>query len=110
MKSLRDLQAEGLPHCQIEDVMKVTEGQDKELALIAEHLHKFVPPQNCISCDAQLEGFFGCFEWGLVHGEGHCTECGYPARAYHRINDDKGEMLSFTYVLQYHPDSLKEKS
>lgn len=52
-------------------------------------------------CGAPLTGIFGSFSWGLTHGEGGCTKCGHPARAYHVVRDKDGEVLSFTAVLLY---------
>ncbi len=44
------------------------------------------------------------FRWGLAHGEGYCSGCGYPARAHHFVGD------WFTLrglILQYHPSQIK---
>lgn len=83
------------------------------LKTIADYLSQFVPPKSeCICCGSRLCGkdmvdaFLSgaSFTWGLAHGEGHCRECGYPARAHHRI----GEILTVNnFILQYHPDTLE---
>jgi hypothetical protein len=44
------------------------------------------------------------FTWGLAHGEGHCSSCGYPTRMYHR----RVEGVS-TFPLQYHPDEFARR-
>lgn len=81
------------------------------LAQLAEYLSQFCEPSNeCVCCGSTLSGsdtvtaFLrgATFEWGIAHGEGHCRACHYPARAYHRVNDD----LRFTMILQYHPSEL----
>lgn len=73
----------------------------------------------CIECGEPLAGGLlgfltseGGFEWGLVHGEGHCRKCRWPARAHHFVKDEQGEeILSLTnVVLQYHPDHVKRPS
>ena len=77
-----------------------------------EYLKIFVAPdeeKRCICCDKLLGGLLGTFEYGLAHGEGKCSECGYPARANHYVEiPDLGEM-SFVNILQYHPDQLKPR-
>lgn len=71
----------------------------------------------CLKCGEQLTGFHamllgkGGFEWGLAHGEGHCRNCGWPARAYHSAKKATGEDL-FTVrnlILQYHPDFVETR-
>jgi hypothetical protein len=69
--------------------------------------------QPCLKCDEPLAGglaeYFlskGGFEWGLVHGEGHCRGCHWPARAHHFIKDADGKdvVTLRNVILQYHPD------
>lgn len=68
----------------------------------------------CFVCDAPMTGLVGLilgrggFEWSIVHGEGHCRCCRWPARAYHYIKDANGEdlMTIRNLVLQYHPDEV----
>lgn len=99
------------------------------LAEVNEYLAGFVKPvilgegenryQVCFHCGWTVsKGFHSllgmprhaAFEWGLVHGEGHCSNCHYPARAYHRPKGKDGEELfSLTGMfLQYMPDAEKE--
>ena len=54
----------------------------------------------CIKCGAPLGGFLGMFEWGIVHGEGRCSRCKWPARAYHF---NAGPIERLELILQYHP-------
>lgn len=47
------------------------------------------------SCGRPLGGFIGSFTWGIVHGEGFCSNCKRPARAVHRIPDHRdGEVIA----------------
>lgn len=79
---------------------------------------KYGERQPCIKCDAPMVGnlvdqFIGSagFTWGLVHGEGHCRKCGWPARLYHFIKDENGaDMVTIrNLLLQYHPDFVSHK-
>lgn len=66
---------------------------------------------KCLKCSSPLDGYLGTFRWGLAHGEGACSMCGWPARAHHRPRGEDGEeVLSLTnIILQYHPDEVKSK-
>jgi hypothetical protein len=71
----------------------------------------------CLKCgDIQNGGLIGAvlgtgFEWGLVHGEGHCRNCHWPATMYHFVKDSNGEdVITITgFLLQYHPDHVTVK-
>lgn len=71
----------------------------------------------CLKCGKPLAGGLmnlvkgGGFTWGLVHGEGHCAACHWPARCYHFIKDADGkDLLTIrNVILQYHPDFVTEK-
>lgn len=67
-------------------------------------------PQSvkCINCDHALTGLFGSFEYGIRHGEGACSKCGYPGRANHYIKHE-GFNMTFIRILQYHPSQLERK-
>lgn len=67
---------------------------------------KLLGKQSCIKCRETLDGYTGTFQWGMVYGEGRCSKCGWPAKAIHRIHDDKDcePIISFERILQYHPD------
>lgn len=78
---------------------------------------KYAPKCPCVNCgnnqsDGLITALMGGFTWGLIHGEGHCEFCGWPARAYHVIPaPDGGEPIAkFNLVLQYHPEALKAKA
>ncbi len=63
---------------------------------------------RCLCCGQQLSCWlgmklFGGFEWGLVHGEGHCTYCRYPMRGHHRV---EGLGTICNLFLPYHPSLL----
>lgn len=71
----------------------------------------------CLKCGEPLTGLLsaltgGGFTWGLVHGEGNCRNCGWPARAYHYIKDLDGNKLMTIqpFVIQYHPDFVTPQS
>lgn len=79
--------------------------------LVTGHFAQFLRPEphpagrsvQCV-CGASLTGVLvGTFRWGLAHGEGRCADCGWPARAYHYLNDAEGKVLSLTAVLLYVP-------
>lgn len=71
---------------------------------IQAYFHHYAAPQRdaegnlrkdlpCIVCDEPLVGLLasllgrGGFEWGIVHGRGHCRNCGWPASGHHYIKD-----------------------
>jgi hypothetical protein len=99
-----------LPRCSIEDVFCVKPGlPDEDRAAISEYLSQFVKPDRdgkCYKCEQRLMGFIGTFTWGLAHGEGFCSQCKTPGRAYHVIKDPRDasqSIVTFQLVLQYHP-------
>jgi hypothetical protein len=118
---LAELKAANLPIMRATDVADIKEqGEEatKAMAILDDYLKIFVKPDEhgkCICCgarqgaknivDAMLEG--AAFKWGLAHGEGFCSRCHYPARAYHFLKlDDSGEESRLCIILQYHPDGL----
>jgi hypothetical protein len=67
-----------------------------------------LPDAKCLCCGVSLRcalgiGIFGGFEWGLAHGEGHCSSCRYPMRGHH-IVDGLGTIRNL--FLPYHPSTL----
>jgi len=83
----------------------------QEVEAITEHFNNsdiFAEPNEddiglCLCCGAQQLGFLtGRFTWGIVHGEGFCGNCGWPARLYHYIDTHQ----RITLLLQYHPNNL----
>lgn len=129
---LTRLQALNLPHATpeifgatIREDAPDREQAEKHLAVLAEYLKEFVPPSNCICCGSRLgakdvvDAFIGgadgppTFKWGIQHGEGTCSKCGYPARAMHYIGKTENEpeiMTIRNYILQYHPSTLTTAS
>ncbi len=72
--------------------------------LPADYAEKFAEPLpngECLCC-----GRIGMFTWGLAHGEGHCHECGWPARLYHFVKLPDGKDDRIVRLLQYHPDGI----
>ena len=74
--------------------------------------------QPCLNCGEKLMGDLtdqlfgkGGFEWGIAHGEGHCSNCRWPARLYHFIKDaDGNDLMTLRSVcLQYHPDFVEKR-
>jgi hypothetical protein len=61
------------------------------------------PQYPCLKCGSP----YGGFRWGLQHGCGSCSTCGWPARAYHFVIDENGDERRLVIVLQYHPDEVK---
>ena len=107
--SVADLQARKLPHCCARDIASPTseKGEGIMVALDA-YLVKFLAPsKTCIRCASTLGGVLGSFDWGLAHGLGSCTTCGWPIRVYHHIPFE-GDNLKLTMMLMYHPDEVLE--
>lgn len=131
-EKLEELRAKNLPHATVASVgigVKLKDGETapeaielcaKMNAQLDVYYHHFTDlvDRKCIGCGSTLVGkdlvdsyiVGATFEWGLAHGEGHCVECGYPARALHyvKFDNDEGE-LKFSRVLQYHPSELKHR-
>lgn len=94
---------------------------EADAAAMDSYFSKFVMPEagrsdettKCIGCGAILTGGIigvllgATFTYGLVHGEGFCSKCGWPARANHY---DVGPIKRLVCVLQYHPSGLKLKT
>lgn len=80
----------------------------KVLRATDEYLKRFAVFDDTLSrcrCGQSLGGLLGSFNYGIVHGEGRCGECSWPARADHYIKDEVGEdLLYLNAVFPYHPD------
>ena len=82
---------------------------------INKYLENFVMSKKCIACGVPLLGESilesGSFVWGIATGEGNCNNCGYLARAIHRIElpeiEDAATLSNV--ILQYHPKVLDGK-
>ena len=109
--------------CTMDSIGISITGEDAETitAPLAEYLSQFATPNynpaggmlsgsiSCLKCDRPLNGMLGSFQWGLAHGEGQCSGCGWPARGRHRPTDADGEQIfdgPLEMVLQYHPDEV----
>lgn len=115
--------------CRVEDLLQyrpkddATEAELEEgLAFIAElgkYLSSFAAPVKsgedvlCFHCGTPLYGSLltqltspGGFRWGLVHGEGNCAKCGWPARAHHYPKrEDRSDLIQLRdFPLQYMPE------
>ena len=114
--------------CTIEDVGMRLTGEDagEFIDAINKYLAIFARPtkptadiessslvgNKCLKCDATLNGMFGSFRWGMAHGEGTCSRCGWPCRAYHgpKLGDDDIFDRPMKIVLQYHPKYVTENN
>lgn len=87
-----------MPHATLDDV-RFSENADEEK--LAEYLKTFLKPSGvCWLCEHTLY-----VEFGIIHGEVNCCECGIPARAYHYIEDNDGKKVRIERTLQYHPNT-----
>lgn len=130
MMKLTQAQIEALrqavEHARAEDLVKFTKIEGPEATELAEdvraYFHRFARPAEghpCLACGEKLNPSMveslmgkGGFEWGLVHGHGHCRNCGWPATAYHFIKDRHGKEIAVLrgVVLQAHPDDVDVRS
>jgi len=106
-------------HCRVDEVFAEHKG-DGVVAYLAEYLKPFATPILrekehsteflCLNCGSSLNGFLlGTFQWGIVHGEGFCSKCHWPARLYHYLKLPDGTEGRIVFMLQYHPDFVKRK-
>ena len=110
--------ATDVEHCTLADIDgRVIPGDDAErtTAVVTKYLTAFAKPfklgdgLGCLKCGRQLTGFSGSFTFhAVMAGEGKCCECGWPARAHHNLGSDVGR--PFNFVLQYHPDFVRDKN
>lgn len=98
-----------VPHAAISDLGDLPEGATPELIEdLGAYFNHFAKPtaegNPCIVCGSWNSGF----EWGLQHGHGHCSTCGWPAVAYHFITDRQtSQTRRIVAVLQCHPDDIE---
>lgn len=111
---LMALQARDVPRVCAADYLSKTASADsetdQELARWDAYFTQFakLTDGRCLCCGNRLScwlgmGFFGGFEWGLAHGEGHCVYCRYPMRGHHRV-DGLGTIQNL--FLPYHPSAI----
>jgi hypothetical protein len=61
----------------------------------------------CVNCGSHLysgsvmDALFSTFDWGIVHGEGLCTKCGWNYRMYHSVKCEGEEAPQFTLPLAH---------
>ncbi len=95
---------------QIDEAKTAEATRDELVAALESYLVPFAAPphddkgrQTCLCCETVICGLLGTFTWGLVNGEGSCQNCGWPHRAYHRVEG----WVTFTRILPYHPDGIE---
>ena len=111
-------------HCTLASIGMEITGEDAPPLVEScnEYLSQFIAPASekgnflfssskCVKCERPISGALGSFVWGIVHGEGTCGNCGWPARAYHDIKHDGESVFDrpLQIVLQYHPDFVEKK-
>ena len=116
-----------VPRCMAKDIgITAADSSPEAAAIVAKidkYLSSFAAPNprrplavgmvfgsaTCPNCDSQLDGMMGCFQWGMVHGEGNCTHegCGWPCRAKHEIPDVFARPVEM--VLAYHPSVVDRR-
>ncbi len=65
--------------------------------------YPWVVGDNCPVCNTPLDGLFGSFAWGMIHGEGYCTECrhhkqGTYFRLYHYVTERARPLVGYALV------------
>lgn len=121
---LEALKAKNLPPCKHETIGfdvavncpagplrdEAMKARATKLELADKYLKNFVYLDGlCPGCDKHLGGPGGTFGWasldapGTATGEGGCTNCGYPARAHHPMDEVMGIKH---FALAYHPSVL----
>lgn len=119
-EKLAELQRMDLPVMTVDDLGKIKIGPERDtaveiegemIAILNEYLSSFVKPNGdgkCVNCGHVLTGLFGVFEYGIVHGEGHCSVCNYLARRDHYVmSEDREVVRILDRILQYHPSFLR---
>jgi len=112
--SLAALQAREIPRVRAVDYLAKNDEDDAEadtaLARWDAYFSQFakLTDARCLCCGTSLRcrlrlGVFGGFTWGLAHGEGHCSTCGYPMRGHHSV-EDLGTICNL--FLAHHPSTL----
>ena len=116
--ALAELQSRDVPRVRATDYFSKPDAADaagdavavEELARWDAYLAQFakLTDAECLCCGTSLRcplgvGVFGGFEWGLVHGEGRCSTCGYPMRGHHEV-EGLGSIRNL--FLPYHPSTI----
>lgn len=107
--ALDEMRAKQLPRLDWRTMFEITGEIDGESSgALDRYFRGFLPPsEKCASCDTPQGGMMGAllggFVYDIIHGEGHCGNCGWPGRANHY---NVGPIESLSLILQYHPDDL----
>ncbi len=99
--------SQGVARCDWRTIFAATDDAPEELTTaLDEHFRHYCPAPDCPKCEKAL-----MFTWGLVHGEGHCANCGWPATGHHFIKDKAGKELASLrfFPLAVHPDFVTSK-
>lgn len=109
------MESKVIDHCKFESLLKGDCDEDLRKS-ISDYLSVFAEPNDdgkCLKCGTVQGGLMsvilGGFVYGLQHGEGRCSKCGWPGRANHYFKDKDGKDIgSINIILQYHPDVVTE--
>lgn len=114
--------------CAVEDLFThepLTPEQEGIIQGYRDYLKDFAAPvvvegkRFCHNCGGEFNGLLStlgltshvAFEWGLTHGEGRCSGCGWPMRGHHYAKTETGEQL-FTlrnFPLAYMPEHVERR-
>lgn len=114
------LDLDNIPKCVMDDIGMAIAGEDPKMVVAAmnSYLARFAAPilvekvYRCLKCGCDLSGLLGTFQWGMVNGEGTCTNCDWPCRAHHYPKDADGDGIfdgALEVILQYHPTHVTHK-
>ena len=113
------------------DIVKDAETlSDEARDRLDEYLRSFLEPQFrhdkddepnaivCPSCKGHIysggimDALMSGFQWEIVHGEGFCSECGWPIRMYHfvKLDGDEEKRLVFPLAFrQFRDDEMTDE-
>lgn len=104
-------------HATFANTFTIQEGElsDEEIAQLDKYLEHYANTEGkCVKCEKKLLGTMvdqliggSTFEWGLVHGQGNCKNCGWPVVLYHFPKDTVLER--FEAPLCVHPDYVEKR-
>jgi len=63
--------------CSDESLVKFNEQHNCHLTSedLINYKQAWLKESKCPNCGTDLGGLFGTFVWGIIHGEGFCSEC-----------------------------------
>lgn len=110
------------PRLTVESFLKGTDQLEPEdQAYLDDYFRNFLPlteggdgmmmGRPC-RCGKPLGGFLGTFTYGIAHGQGRCSACGWPCVSHHYVKNGAGEEILALreFVLQVHPSLVEERS